>query len=230
MKRYCMVMALLLVCCLVFSGILIHQPSYRSVWIESPRKIVLDAGHGGIDGGAQGKGGLLEKDVNLSVVQKCELLCALLGIQTTLTRNSDTSIDDGTGATIAARKADDIRRRVSIANSSSGILLSIHMNSFTDSRYWGAQCFYSPNHPDGPALAECMQNALRALNPQNNRTAKTAEEGIYLMKHVQIPALIVECGFLSNPEEETLLADDGYQKQLAMAICTGALMYYTAQR
>ena len=225
-----MVMALLLVCCLAFSGILARQPSYHSVWMESPRKIVLDAGHGGIDGGAQGASGLLEKDVNLSVVQKCELLCALLGIQTTLTRNSDASIDDGTGATIAARKADDIRRRVSIANSSSGILLSIHMNSFTDPRYWGAQCFYSKNHPDGSILAECMQNTLHTLNLQNNRTAKVAEDSIYLMKHVQVPALIVECGFLSNPEEELQLADDGYRKQLAMAICTGALMYYTVQR
>lgn len=226
MRRYLWFMSLLLACCLTFSALVAERPQAQTVWAQSGRVLVLDAGHGGIDGGAQGVGGLLEKDVNLSVANKCALLCTLLGIRTVRTRQDDRSIDDGSGETIAARKAQDIRRRMEIANSSGGILLSIHMNYFTDGKYSGAQCFYSQNHPESERLGKTMQNVLLSLDPDNTREAKAADDGIYLMKHASVPAVIIECGFLSNAREETLLASDAYRKQLALAICAGTIEYY----
>lgn len=227
MKRYVISMILVLISCMLFSTILLDIPKYEPVWRESNRSIVLDAGHGGIDGGAKGLTGLLEKDINLNIAKKCELLYPLFGIKTIMTRNEDCSIDDGTGSTIAARKAQDIHKRVQIANENDGILISIHMNSFTDPRYFGAQCFYSKINPASKTLGECMQAAMREIDPSNERIEKTADDGIYIMKHVTVPAVIVECGFLSNSAEEARLAQDNYQKQLTLAICVGAIRYFS---
>lgn len=227
MKRYITAMTLILVSCMLFSVMLLDVPKDKSAWIESTRIIVIDAGHGGIDGGAQGLSGLLEKDVNLSVAKKCELLYPLFGIQTIMTRNDDHSIDDGTGSTIAARKADDIHRRVQIANESGGILISIHMNSFSDPKYYGAQCFYSKVNTSSIFLGKNLQESLRVVNPKNERIEKEAYDSIYIMNHVDIPAVIVECGFLSNPQEELLLSQESYQKKLALSICGGAIRYFS---
>lgn len=226
MKRYFTLMCLLLSCCMAFSGLVLVRPTAQTVYADTGRILVLDAGHGGIDGGAQGVTGLLEKDVNLSVVQKCALLCGLFGIKTILTREQDASIDDGSGKTIAARKAQDIRLRTQIANESGGILVSVHMNFFPEGKYSGAQCFYSKKNPESENLGKSIQNTLSLLDPENKRQAKPADAGIYLMEHVTVPAVIVECGFLSNPREEMLLASDSYRKDLAVAICSGITAFY----
>lgn len=226
MRRYFTLMCLVLACCMAFSGLVMTAPKAQSTYADTARILVLDAGHGGIDGGAQGTAGLLEKTVNLSVVQKCALLCGLLGIKTVLTRTKDASIDDGSGKTIAARKAQDIRLRTQIANAAGGILVSVHMNFFPDGKYHGAQCFYSKNNPESAILAEYLQDSLLALDTENERKAKAADAGIYLLEHAEVPAVIVECGFLSNPREEMLLASDEYRKSLALAICSGIRTFY----
>lgn len=195
-----------------------------SAWAPYSRRVVIDAGHGGIDGGAVGRAGTLEKDLNLDIALKCELFMGLLGVDVVMTRREDVSIDDGTGATIARRKAEDIKARVALANAGADALVSIHMNSFTDDKYWGTQTFYSKNNPKSADLAEKLQAAARTfLAPENARETKRAEDSIYLLKNVTIPAVIVECGFLSNPDEEAKLRNEEYRKAVAVAICAGTL-------
>lgn len=191
-------------------------------------RIVLDAGHGGMDGGATGCSGVLEKDLNLQIARKCELLLVLCGISVTMTRQEDTSLDSGEGATIAARKSEDIRRRVTIANSCGDALVSVHMNSFPDPKYWGTQVFFSLNREESGELAGALQSAARELlSAENRREAKRSDSSIYLLSHAEIPAVIVECGFLSNPEEERRLRDNDYQNAVAAAVCGGILNYFS---
>ncbi len=223
-KRYLYLVLSLMLCVALFTVLLLPEEEDIAVWVPYNRRVVVDAGHGGIDGGAVGYAGTLEKNVNLDIALKCELLMGLFGVDVVMTRRKDVSIDDGTGATIARRKADDIKARVALANAGADALVSIHMNSFTDSRYWGTQTFYSKNHPESAALAEDLQNAARTfLAPDNTREAKQAEDSIYLLKNVTIPAVIIECGFLSNPDEEAKLGSEEYRKAVAVAICAGTL-------
>lgn len=192
--------------------------------LSSPPRIVIDAGHGGIDGGTVGVSGVLERDLNLAIARKCELLLTLFGVEVVMTRHDAESLDDGTGATIAQRKAADIKMRVAIANAGADALISVHMNSFPDPQYWGTQVFYSMNDPASATLAESLQTAARKmLAPENARESKAADDRIYLLRHTTIPAVIVECGFLSNPAEEAKLCDNSYQNAVAAAICVGTL-------
>ena len=216
----------------LFGAVLLLQHLFRpvqpstAVCVPFQHRIVLDAGHGGMDGGAVGTAGTLEKDINLRIAQKCELLLVLLGVDVTMTRREDCSLDDGSGATIAGRKAEDIRVRVAMANSGADALVSIHMNTFPVAKYWGTQVFYSENHPDSAVLADRLQTAARQLlAPDNRRESRQAENSIYLLRHVLVPAVIVECGFLSNPEEERRLNSDEYQNAVAEAICGGIIHY-----
>ena len=152
-------------------------------------------------------------------------LFALLGQRTRMLRTQDISLHDTEAATIAARKASDIRARVRLTEETpKAVLLSIHQNHFPESKYRGAQVFYAA--ADGSrALAERLQTALGTqLDPDNHRSCKKAGE-IYLLKHVSCPAVLVECGFLSNPAEEALLRTPEYQKKLAAVLCCGMLEF-----
>lgn len=213
-----------LLCAALAVALLWPSAESVTVWAPYTRRVVVDAGHGGIDGGAVGYAGTLEKDLNLDIALKCELLMGLFGVDVVMTRREDVSIDDGTGATIARRKADDIKARVAIANAGADALVSIHMNSFTNPKYWGTQTFYSKNNAKSLDLAENLQAAARTLlAPDNARETKQAEDSIYLMKNVTVPAVIIECGFITNPEEEARLCTEEYRKAVAVAICAGTL-------
>lgn len=213
-----------LLCAALAVALLWPSAESVTVWAPYTRRVVVDAGHGGIDGGAVGYAGTLEKDLNLDIALKCELLMGLVGVDVVMTRREDVSIDDGTGATIARRKADDIKARVAIANAGADALVSIHMNSFTNPKYWGTQTFYSKNNAKSLDLAENLQAAARTLlAPDNARETKQAEDSIYLMKNVTVPAVIIECGFITNPEEEARLCTEEYRKAVAVAICAGTL-------
>lgn len=179
--------------------------------------IIIDAGHGGVDGGATSCTGVLESQLNLEIALRLEQLFHLLGFKTQMIRSTDISIYT-TGDTIAAKKVSDLKERVRIVNEQEGaILISIHQNTFSDSRYGGAQVFY-PDSEGSKDLAAEMQKALVSyLNPGSNRQAKRGE-GIYLLEHIEQPGLLIECGFLSNPEEEAKLRNDVYQKQLCCVI------------
>lgn len=186
--------------------------------------IIIDPGHGGEDGGASSCSGRLESGYNLEIALRLEDLLHLLGYDTKLIRREDVSVYT-TGQTIAQKKVSDLKNRVKTINETkNGILLSIHQNYFTDSRYSGAQVFYG-NSQGSEALAKRLQAAfVAALNPGSRRQAKQGK-GIYLLEHIQCPGALVECGFLSNPQEEALLRTDGYQKKLCCVIGTSLNQY-----
>jgi len=189
--------------------------------------IILDAGHGGIDGGAVAADGTVEKDLNLAItLQLNDMLCAL-GCETLLTRESDLSLHDDEAKTVRQKKVSDIRGRTGLVNGSeNALLVSIHQNKFPDSAVHGTQVFYSPNAPESRALALALQkNAALLLQPGNKKVVKQAGTDIYLLYHAQKPAAMVECGFLSNPAEREKLKDAGYQSQLAFALACGILEY-----
>ena len=185
----------------------------------------LQSAHGGEDGGTLSCTGVRESGLNLEIALRANDLFALLGQRTRMLRTQDVSLHDTEAATIAARKASDIRARVRLTEETpKAVLLSIHQNHFPESKYRGAQVFYAA--ADGSrALAERLQAALGTqLDPDNHRSCKKAGE-IYLLKHVSCPAVLVECGFLSNPAEEALLRTPEYQKKLAAVLCCGMLEF-----
>lgn len=185
--------------------------------IERSHVFVIDAGHGGLDGGATSCTGVLESKINLDIALRLNDLMHLLGMETLMIRTTDISVYTQ-GETIAAKKVSDLKERVRIVNETeNAVLISIHQNTFSDSRYYGAQVFYAGD-PKSAALAEKMQAQLiTAVNPESHRKPKKAD-GIYLMEHVDCTALLVECGFLSNAEEEAKLRSDAYQKKLSCVI------------
>ena len=188
--------------------------------LERENTLVIDAGHGGVDGGATSCTGILESRFNLEICLKLEDLFHLLGYKTKMIRKTDISVYTS-GDTIAAKKVSDLRQRVKmVMETEDPVLISIHQNMFSDGRYSGAQVFYNLQGED---LARCLQSSLvKSLNPDSKRISKPAD-GVYLMQHIDCPAVLVECGFLSNPEEEAKLRDETYQKKLCCVIgCTTA--------
>lgn len=179
--------------------------------------IVIDAGHGGEDGGAVSCTGVLESQINLELAKRLDDLLQLLGYETKMIRTTDISIYTE-GDTIAAKKVSDLKQRVKIVSETEGaILLSIHQNLFPDSRYSGAQVFYN-NIAGSKELAQKMQTQFVAsVNPGSRRKAKAATN-VYLLEHIQKPGVLVECGFLSNPEEEAKLRTGAYQKKICCII------------
>ncbi len=190
--------------------------------------ILIDPGHGGMDGGAVGVDGLVEKDLNLQISLILRDLFLANGFEVYMTRDTDCSTDDPGLTTIRAKKVSDMKnRRALMERYPDGVFLSIHQNLFSQSKYSGAQMFFSPNHPASAHLAKTLQSTLRdMLNPSNTRVEKQAGKELYLLYHAQIPAVLVECGFLSNPEEAALLQDSDYQSKVAFAIFCGVLESY----
>ena len=195
-----------------------------SISNELPYTVVIDAGHGGMDGGAVSCTGEYESKINLEIALKLNDLMHLVGIRTVMIRDTDRSVYTD-GKTIAAQKVSDIRQRVKIINTTpNAILISIHQNYFEDGRYSGAQVFYN-NAEKSKLLAEEVQTALRTnINPQNKRQIKKAK-GIYLMNHINCPGILVECGFLSNREEERLLRDNEYQNKFCCTVVSTVSQY-----
>lgn len=185
--------------------------------IERKSRIIIDPGHGGEDGGATSCAGILESRYNLEISLRLNDLLQLLGHETELIRTTDTSVYT-TGETIAQKKISDLKQRVKTVNETpNALLLSIHQNHFSDSRYRGAQVFYASTE-GSRELAKKLQSAfVSTLNPGSSRKSKKCE-GIYLMERIRCPGILIECGFLSNPEEEALLRDGTYQKKLSCVI------------
>ena len=175
--------------------------------------IVIDAGHGGIDGGATSCTGVLESAINLEIALKLNDLLHLLGYNTVMIRTTDTSIYTE-GSTIASQKVSDLKERVRIVNETeNAILISIHQNTFSDSRYGGAQVFYA-NTDGSRELAEHLQSRLC-----QSRSCKKAGN-IYLLNQIRTTGVLIECGFLSNPEEEAKLRNNAYQQYICAIIAT----------
>ncbi len=198
------------------------------VFSEKPKKrIVLDAGHGFPDGGAIGMNGTIESTINLKIAKKVQKILEKHGYTVIMTRTGEDSLADS-GNTISRKKHNDMHKRLSIINNSDAdIFVSIHMNKYTDSRYRGAQVLYSGNFVQSEKLAQAIQNELHLLKDNlSKRSHLKAPSGIFLLKNANIPAVIVECGFLSNFQEEQLLISEKYQTALAEAISRGIDNYY----
>lgn len=187
--------------------------------------VVIDAGHGGEDGGAVSQTGIAEKDINLAIAQKLQCMLEANGICVVMTRTTDTLLYDRTVEYQGRKKALDLAARRKIGEETeNSIFVSIHLNAYPQSQYKGLQVWYSPNNEHSRALAESIQSTVKeCLQPENTRAVKQATSSIYLLHHLRSPAVLVECGFLSNPEEARLLASDTYQNELAFLIFTAIL-------
>ena len=181
--------------------------------------IVLDAGHGGVDGGAISCTGARESVINLEICIRLQDLFHLLGYDTKMIRTDDVSIHTQ-GDTIASKKVSDLKERVRIINETeNALLISIHQNHFQESRYHGAQIFYNSNKHSEELAGQIQAAFVRTVNAGSNRKAKKSS-GVYLMEHVSCCAVLVECGFLSNPAEEAMLRDANYQKSICCVIAS----------
>jgi len=186
--------------------------------------VVIDAGHGGEDGGASGKSGVLESYINLQVALRLDDLMHLLGIDTVMIRTTDRSVYTK-GETLAAKKVSDLKERVRLINETDdALMVSIHQNHFTDSRYKGAQVFYAPTGGSREVATILQSEFIRTLNNGSKRQPKKAD-GIYLMQKISCAGILVECGFLSNPEEEALLQDPEYQNKICCVIASVCSTY-----
>jgi len=185
--------------------------------------IALDAGHGGRDPGKVGINGALEKDINLSIAKKLKTLLEQNDINVVMVRSDDSGLYSESDSN---KKTADMRNRVDLINKSGAVLaISIHQNSFTQESIKGAQVFYYSNSEEGKKFAEIMQEQLKkSLQDGNKRMAK-ANDSYYMLKKVECPIVIVECGYLSNPTEAALLTDEDYQERMAFAIHLGLLSY-----
>lgn len=189
--------------------------------------IILDAGHGKPDEGASSSSGVTEESINLKIVQKVQNLLEQAGSTVILTRSDENGIYDADSNSIHDKKVSDIKNRVKIGNESSAdIFVSIHLNKIDQSQYYGWQTFYKSTSDNGKKLANNIQNALNeSIQKENKREALTIS-GKYIIDHVEIPTTIVECGFLSNPEEEQQLQNEEYQSRLAWGVFTGIMNYF----
>lgn len=184
------------------------------------KTVIIDAGHGGEDGGASSASGLVEKEVNLEIAT---LLCELLrsdGIDVVMTREDDRLLYDRNTNYKGRKKKLDLAARLAIADSTpDAIFVSIHMNSFTDSRYWGLQVWYSQNNPDSLPLAELIRRKNQeTLQKDNNRRTKAATSAINLLHNAKCPAVLVECGFLSNADEAAKFETREYREKVALML------------
>ena len=182
--------------------------------------IIIDAGHGGEDGGASVNNSVLEKNINLEIAKKLKVFLQSNGFKVIMTRSDDNALSDV--------KRKDLQRRVDIFNSSpDNIVLSIHQNKFEQSQYHGTQVFFSANDIKSKNLANCIQlSAKKLLQPDNNRSIKKAGSEIFILDNCDVPSVLIECGFLSNETELKKLLDESYQNKIAYSIFLGFMEFY----
>jgi len=189
--------------------------------------VIIDAGHGGDDGGAIGIDGTVEKDINLDIALKLEKLLKFYGFDVIMTRTEDImTCDDGLDS-LRKRKVSDIHNRFDVLEKNpDAVFISIHQNKFEDNSQHGTQVFYSGNNDESKLLAESIQNSIvSVLQPDNSRVVKKSGSGIYLLYHAKLPAVLVECGFISNPAEVKKLNDEKYRMKIAILIADGLIKY-----
>lgn len=195
--------------------------------VSTPQKdtptVIIDAGHGGEDGGTVGVNGAFEKNINLSIAKKIHKILTANGINCILTREEDILLYDRNQDYQGRKKVLDMQARKKIAESyENAIFVSIHQNSFSQSKYSGFQAYYSPNDARSLELVTLIEKSVKnTLQPNNKRASKVSNGNIYLLDHLNCPAVLLECGFLSNSEECALLCTEDYQNKLCEVICAG---------
>lgn len=212
---------------LALSSRSIYYKAVQTFNLPSTGKVVVvDPGHGGIDPGAVGKTGKHEKDINLAIAHYLKDFLEQSGTIVIMTREEDIGLytDDGS---IRKKKREDLKNRKNIVvNSNADVFISVHLNSFPQTKYYGAQTFYPKGNEKGKMLATIIQEEFRSILDKNNKRVPLQKNGIYLIEGLQIPTVLVECGFLSNPNEERLLDNKKYQKKIAWAIYSGIQKYF----
>lgn len=227
LKHFVYLVAVFFTLVVVFIGIAAEKKvSLASIGVTKP-VIVIDAGHGGEDGGTQSASGILEKDINLSISKKIEAILKAQGFNTVMIRSDDRLIYDEDCSSMRSKKSSDIMNRFEIMKKyPKCIFLSIHQNYFTQSKYSGAQVFHRPNHIESSELAQCIQNSIvNSLQKENTRQIKPCTSSVYLIYNAVTTAVMVECGFLSNVNEAEKLNNDEYQTQMAKAVAKGLQDY-----
>ncbi len=204
-----------------------EKASIVSASIKKSTCVIIDAGHGGIDGGAVGLDGTNEKEINLSISLKIKSVLELYGFNVVLTREDDNSIHSDSAVTIRQKKISDIKNREKIIKENpDAIFISIHQNFFADSSVHGAQVFYSKNNKLSSELAQEISNSIvKNIEPENKRQIKKSGTEIYLLYHSTVPSVMVECGFMSNYSDLKKLQNEVYQTKLAVAIAQGIINF-----
>ena len=214
-----------LLCMTLLCGTLYRCRSDASMTSASIQTIVLDAGHGGEDGGASDAKGRCEKDLNLALATKVRDYLTENGVSVLMTREDDHMLYDKSPNASGSKKRRDLEGRLAVCNQViNPVFVSIHMNSFPQTQYHGLQVWYGTKNETSKALAEAVQSEIKAtLQPENERAVKAATSAIFLLSNLDCPAILVECGFLSNPEEAERLQDEEYQNALAKEISIAIL-------
>jgi len=198
-----------------------------SVLPDTLPTIIIDPGHGGIDGGAVGVDEIIEKDINLALGLILRDIFAINGFAVVMTRETDISTHDEGITGTRRQKVSDMHNRLELSQEHpNSVFLSIHQNKFADSDSRGAQVFYSPNNSESEHLAQILQQIIAEnIQPDNKRQHKKAGDNLFLMTEIKTPAVLIECGFLSNPEESRLLTEYEYQARMAFAIFESVMLY-----
>ncbi|MDD4698734.1 MAG: N-acetylmuramoyl-L-alanine amidase [Oscillospiraceae bacterium] len=198
-----------------------------SVFASTMPIVIIDAGHGGFDGGAVADDGTLEKDLNLQISLKTEKIAKALGLNVIMVRTEDIGTDTNNGKTIRSRKVSDLKNRLNLMSKyQNSIYISIHLNKFSQSSVHGAQVFYASKVETSDALASEIQEAIAEyVQTDNNRLIKPSTKDAYILYNATTPAVIIECGFLSNNNDLANLKDDEYQSKIAFSIVCGVLKY-----
>lgn len=223
----------MLILIIIAVAIVAFDVTYMNVFLEKlipsgSRVIIVDAGHGGIDGGAIGKNGTVEKTINLEIAKKLKAYIEEHGDTCIMIRE----VDEGLYSEYRAgetRKRQDLKKRKEIIKEyNADALVSIHLNSFPQTQYYGAQVFYPKGDSESEMLAKCTQEELVKILNRNNKRVEKSTDTYYIILNNAIPSILVECGFLSNPEEEKLLNSEDYQNKIAWAIYCGIMKYFTS--
>ena len=228
-KRKIAVILAVVLCLAVLSTAVAKGYEYitASGTVKERQVIILDAGHGGFDGGAVAPDGTVEKDINLKIALTLKDFLRQGGFQVIMTRESDVSTDDVETDKIATRKKSDLKNRLGLMKDyPQAIFVSIHLNKFTTSAANGSQVFYSAEREESKVLGDCIQKSIvKLLQPENTRVNKQATSSTYILYNATVPAVLVECGFLSNSAELKRLKDEEYQKKMAFSIFCGIVSF-----
>lgn len=216
---------------ILWQGAAVNASKNLSLTEESGLVLVIDPGHGGFDPGAVASDGTAESQVNLAIGLQMEELARFLGIKTDMTRREDVSTESDETAAVRQRKNSDLQNRTSYVNSvTNGILVSLHQNSLPQvPSVHGAQVFYAETE-GSQALAASVQAALNQTINDRTKEPKAAGSSVYLLKNAQIPAILVECGFLSNSEETALLNTQAHQNRLALTVLASVLEHLETEQ
>lgn len=236
LKKLFLIIIPILICSIVLSStIVLKKRKTASVDTRVSNDlpiIIIDAGHGGFDGGATAKDGTVEKDINLKISVYISEYLNLLGFDTILTREKDESLEDDSDEPIKKRKTSDIHNRLKLMQQTDkALFVSIHQNHYSVEKYSGLQVFFSPDFSEESSLlAQNIQETVtEILQPDNNRQIKKCGTSVYLIYNAVKPAVLVECGFLSNVNEANLLKTDEYQRKIAFCISLGIFNYVNSK-